>query len=191
MIRTWFLGLYAVGALVVLVRVPAVVRQRSSVERRAEGRERWLPLLVIPLNFGLPLAALALRLGELPWDWTALRVVGLLSSGYAAIMLLSAAATLGRFLRPEAVVLKDHELVTRGPYRIVRHPIYSGNLALWLGAALATLNLLLLATWPLLLLGSRLELAAEERLLAARFGAAWQRYAARTAPLLPRLPGRD
>jgi len=188
-IRHWFLAFYAVGVGVLLVRVLPLALGRSQVERRPEGRERWLPLLLIPLNFGVPLLALWLRLGELPLEWRAVRLGGLLLSGYAAVMLLSASATLGRFLRPEAVVLSDHQLVTAGPYRFVRHPIYSANLALWLGAALGTLNLLLLAAWPLFLAGNRLEVAAEERLLAARFGEAWQGYAARTGRLLPRFVG--
>lgn len=188
-IRGWFLTLYALGVLAILVRVLPLGLRRASIERRAEGRERWLPRLMIPFNFGVPLLALWLRLGELRLEWRPLRLVGVLLSGYAAVMLLSASATLGRFLRPEAVVLADHELVTRGPYRLVRHPIYSANLALWLGAALGTLNGLLLATWPILLAGNRLEVAIEERLLAARFGEVWQRYAARTGRLLPRLWG--
>jgi len=53
-------------------------------------------------------------------------------------MLPWAAATLGRFLVPRAVVLPDHTLVVPGPFRLVCHPAYSGDPTLWLGAALAT-----------------------------------------------------
>jgi protein-S-isoprenylcysteine O-methyltransferase Ste14 len=76
---------------------------------------------------------------------------------------------------------------TGGPYRFVRHPAYSGDLALWLGCALGTMNALLLALWPLYLLGARLEAIREEGILEAHFGAAYRDYAARTGRLVPRL----
>jgi protein-S-isoprenylcysteine O-methyltransferase len=75
------------------------------------------------------------------------------------------------------VVVEDHELVTRGPYRFLRHPAYSGDLALWLGAALGTVNLLLLALWPVSALGTYLQTRQEDELLASKFGAAYETYA--------------
>jgi protein-S-isoprenylcysteine O-methyltransferase Ste14 len=88
-------------------------------------------------------------------------------------------------------IVKNQELATDGPYRFVRHPLYSGNLLLVAGAALA---------------GSRgwgLPLAAvffwfyyppaieyEDRKLHRIFGAAWEQWAAETPALLPRLGAR-
>jgi protein-S-isoprenylcysteine O-methyltransferase Ste14 len=104
-------------------------------------------------------------------------------------MMLWAAATLGRQLVPQAVVFADHALATTGPYALVRHPAYSGDLALWLGAALATLNVALLVLWPAYLLGARAEAGVEEQLLEARFGSAYADYARRTGRFVPRLAG--
>ncbi len=64
-----------------------------------------------------------------------------------------------------------------------------GALALWLGAALGTLNWLLLVLWPLFALAIIRELPAEERMLRAKFGPAYEAYEARTGRLLPRLWG--
>ena len=87
---------------------------------------------------------------------------------------------------PRAVVFPDHALVVRGPYRLVRHPVYSGDLALWLGAALGTLNALLLVLWPLYLLGLSAEASVEEGLLERKFGEAYRDYAARVGRFAPR-----
>jgi protein-S-isoprenylcysteine O-methyltransferase Ste14 len=91
---------------------------------------------------------------------------------------------------PQAVVLSDHVLVTSGPYRFVRHPAYSGDLALWLGAALGTVNLLLLLVWPVSVVATSLETRQEDALLASRFGDAHARRAERTGRLVPRFTAR-
>jgi protein-S-isoprenylcysteine O-methyltransferase Ste14 len=79
------------------------------------------------------------------------------------------------------------KLVTTGPFARVRHPHYAAGLWL-LGPGVAVL----LADWLALLLPLWMGvwlvvlLPAEEARLARRFGAAWDRYAARTPRLLPR-----
>lgn len=77
-----------------------------------------------------------------------------------------------------------HELITSGPYAVVRHPLYTGVGLLVLPWAGFLLN-----TWLGLLIGvvlyaaSRVFAPREEAELAQSFGAAWQRYRARV--LLP------
>ena len=45
--------------------------------------------------------------------------------------------TLGRFFTVDVTIEKDHELVERGPFRIVRHPSYTGVLLAFVGLALS------------------------------------------------------
>jgi protein-S-isoprenylcysteine O-methyltransferase Ste14 len=103
---------------------------------------------------------------------------------------LALAGALVRFYA-SGFIVKNQELATDGPYRFVRHPLYSGNVLLVAGSALA---------------GSRwwgLPLAAlffwfyyppaieyEDRKLHRIFGAAWERWAAETPALVPRLGAR-
>ena len=96
------------------------------------------------------------------------------------------ASTLGRFLVPQARVSHDHALVVEGPFRFVRHPAHSGDLALWLGSALATLNVSLLVLWPLHLFGASVQSHVEDRLLESRFGDEHRRYATRVGRFVPR-----
>ncbi len=146
---------------------------------------RLLPPLLVLLNFVVPPLLIFARVGELDVHWLPVRLLGFVVSLYAAGMLLWAAATLGRFLVPQAVVLPDHDLVTSGPYRFVRHPAYSGDLALWLGAALGTANAILLLLWPVSVFGTYLQTRQEDALLASKFGAAYESYAKRTGRFLP------
>ena len=76
-----------------------------------------------------------------------------------------------------------------GPYQRIRHPIYSAVVALWLGAALGTLNWLLLLLWPGVVFGVLKQAQAEEKLLRSHFGARYDTYAASTGGLLPKLIG--
>ncbi len=64
-------------------------------------------------------------------------------------------------------------------------------MALWLGAALGTLNWLLLALWPLLLAGVFISSRDEEELLREKFGTTYETYAARTGRLIPKVWGRQ
>ena len=82
---------------------------------------------------------------------------------------------------------EGHMLVAAGPYALCRHPMYFG---LFLAAGG---GLLVYRTWTLVfmclsLVGALLKASKEEKLLAAEFGAAWDRYAAEVPPWVPRLP---
>jgi protein-S-isoprenylcysteine O-methyltransferase Ste14 len=88
-------------------------------------------------------------------------------------------------------IKQDHELITTGPYAWVRHPIYTGFLLQFLGAALvydsgATLLFLMLPFFVFFYWQS----AEEEKLLVEHFGDAYRRYRVTTGRLLPKLlPG--
>jgi protein-S-isoprenylcysteine O-methyltransferase Ste14 len=115
------------------------------------------------------------------------RLLGLAVSLAGVALLVWASVVLGRSLVHAAAVFQDHALVTGGPYRFLRHPIYSGYLALLLGSGLGMLNVYLLLLWPLSLLGILVQARSEERLLGLKFGPTYRRYAAGTGQLVPRL----
>jgi protein-S-isoprenylcysteine O-methyltransferase Ste14 len=191
LIRIHFLLFYTAGITVIAFRVLPAVFGEARVEARPSKLRAYLPFVLIPFQWLLPPIIILSRVGELSIDAPALRLLGLALSLYAAALLLWAPITLGRFLVPYAAIFEDHELVTSGPFRFVRHPVYSGNLALFLGAALGTLNIYLLLLWPIAVLGFVAEARIEERLLRDRFGAVYDAYAERTGLLLPRFGARS
>jgi protein-S-isoprenylcysteine O-methyltransferase Ste14 len=146
-------------------------------------------VVLLPVEWLLPPALIAFRVGEIEADWLPFRVVGLTLGLAGAVLLIWASVVLGRFLLHEAAIREDHALVASGPYRFVRHPVYSGYLALLLGSGIAALNVCLLLLWPVSLLGILIQAASEEQLLGERFGQDYQRYVRRTGRLVPRFWG--
>jgi protein-S-isoprenylcysteine O-methyltransferase Ste14 len=188
-LRLCFLSLYAVGPAVALLALLRRRRGTATVGSRVGGWRWYVPAVLLPLEWLLPPALILLGAGEVQAEWLPVRLLGLALGVGGAALLVWASAVLGRFLVHEAAVFQDHALVTGGPYRSIRHPIYSGYLALLLGSGLGMLNVYLLLLWPLSLLGILVQARSEERLLEGKFGPAYRRYAGRTGRLVPRLGG--
>jgi len=87
------------------------------------------------------------------------------------------------------VTLKeDHELVTTGPYAIVRHPIYTGLLLALAGSAMARGELRGLLAVVIATLALWRKLGLEERWMREQFGARYDAYRQRVAALIPFVP---
>ena len=85
-----------------------------------------------------------------------------------------------------AVQLKrDHELITTGPYRHVRHPIYSGLLLLFLGNAVMVGDYRGLLGVAVVFASFWFKLRREEKLLSQHFGDTYAAYRSRTKALVP------
>ena len=78
-----------------------------------------------------------------------------------------------------------HELRTDGPYRVTRHPIYTGLIGMFLGSALVNGIGLWGAVLVLIIVGLLFKLRVEERLMREAFGDAYAAYEARVPALLP------
>ena len=181
--RVWFLVLYILNILGFLVAAIRFRVHREAIEKQTGPLPS--PGIVIPL--GIPLLILLIRVGEIQAEWLPLRLIGLGLSLYNAVLVPWAMQTLGHYLVPGAAVFRDHTLITSGPFRFVRHPIYSAGLALLLGAALGTLNWLLLVFWFVAVAGSPMAVRMEEGLLQSKFGPAYEAYAQQTGRFIPRL----
>lgn len=112
------------------------------------------------------------------------RIISLTLYLFAALILASAAIALGSALTASPIPKDDAELVTRGIYKRVRHPMYSALLLIGLGLLLSTFNLFSLIVY-LALISLLLEKSKyEDALLAARHRDAL-RYQASTGRFLP------
>jgi protein-S-isoprenylcysteine O-methyltransferase Ste14 len=92
---------------------------------------------------------------------------------------------IGRYWSARVTLKEGHHLIESGPYGLVRHPIYSG-LLLSMAATVMTIGTLQSLCGYALLVGALIfKLAAEERLLAANLGQAYQDYQKRVRALIP------
>ena len=99
----------------------------------------------------------------------------------------SAVRTLGKQWSLAARVLEQHELITNGPYALVRHPIYTGVLGMLLATGLAASRWWALGIGAAIyLVGTVLRMRIEERLLRASFGRRYEAYARGVPALIPR-----
>jgi len=78
-----------------------------------------------------------------------------------------------------------HKLVERGPYRLMRHPIYTGHLLMGLGTAITSGSLLAFVGLASFAAGFWLKLTQEERLLLRAFPDEYPAYKARVKALIP------
>jgi protein-S-isoprenylcysteine O-methyltransferase Ste14 len=98
--------------------------------------------------------------------------------------------SLGTNLTDTVVTRREHTLVTRGPYRWVRHPFYDVVALEVVSMSLVTASGLLALLGPAAVAMLFVRTRTEEAKLAERFGAEYQAYAARTGRFVPRLWSR-
>jgi protein-S-isoprenylcysteine O-methyltransferase Ste14 len=149
---------------------------KSLTHRVPVGLSYWL-LLVPDLPGPLPVAvipdaALVRPLG------VAICVCGLLGAIWSR-------RTLAGNWSSDVQFKQEHELVSRGPYRFVRHPIYTSLLLMGLGTAIAANRLGALAGLLSLFAGVWIKLRQEEKLLLQHFPDDYPAYKARVKALVP------
>ncbi len=87
-----------------------------------------------------------------------------------------------------AVTVKvGHQLVRTGPYRWVRHPIYSGMILAMLGTALERRQVRGVVAVALLYAGFKIKSKIEEHAMASTFGAEYHEYSRTTGAIVPKL----
>lgn len=174
--------LITLGVFWLLWCLPFVLMKKNrSGPKTVDRRARW----------GILLAAISYALVTQPRFWQLPVAEWRFALGVAVLILavlLSWTGTraLGRQWRIDAGLNPDHELVMAGPYRIVRHPIYSSMLWLLLGTGFVVTKWWMLAiALPIFIVGTEIRVRIEEGLLASQFGENFQEYKRRTSAYIP------
>ena len=158
-------------------------------QQRTGARDRSTTILTLVTMSGLGLAVLAAyELDDLtlpgPGWWPL--VAGLAVMAVSLALRVWAIRALGRYFKYVVEVQEGHRVIETGPYRLIRHPSYTGMIGAAFGAGLALGNWLSpLAFGGLTLIGFTVRLLAEERTLAATLGEPYRDYMARTHRLVP------
>ena len=114
------------------------------------------------------------------WLGVALTLAGLLFAVWAR-------GYLGTNWSRSVTIKQGHELITTGPYAMVRHPIYTGILTGLLGTAIALSQVRGFVAAVLFFLTFWIKLRLEEQWMRSQFGEAYATYAHQTAALVPYL----
>jgi len=191
-------GFFTLFSLLTLMRLyyrakAGLLRERPPL--RAEGNL----VLATRVLFGVPLIAATICYGlhpqgtwwmevQLPWS---VRMTGLVLGFAALISLWAVHHALGDNFTTSVLPKAHQTLVQTGPYRWVRHPMYSSYLALFVAAFLVSENVVIGFTGTAIILSlMTLRLRKEEALLIERFGDRYRRYMKTTRRFFPSLNPR-
>src|SRR5580658_3285127 len=154
----------------------------EPVASRALRMIIFLIAIVLLSTTRIPLPWLYLQLwpaGFWPfWLGATVTVAGLLLAVWARVYL-------GRNWSRSVTIKQNHELITTGPYTLVRHPIYTGVLTGLLGTAIALSEVRGFVVLVLFFVAFWMKLRMEEQWMRSQFGEIYDTYANHTAALVP------
>jgi protein-S-isoprenylcysteine O-methyltransferase Ste14 len=176
----------------IAIRTPINKKRKKEAmsERRITAQEKILLLLLWMAMFALPIVYSASTWLDfanysLP-DWAGWTGIVLIAG--AVLVFWRAHADLGLNWSPTLEIREKHELVTRGIYGVIRHPMYASQF-LWVIA-----QPLLLQNWLAGFLNLLvfipfyfLRVQAEEQLMLESFGEKYSKYKEKTGAVIPRL----
>ena len=166
--------------------LPLLYLRRRDASAPQDRGTRWIIVLAVYLGI-----AAALELTRVPtlrayadnW-WTLGLAVAIVLSGVA--LRAWAILSLGRYFRRTVTIEPGQMLVRRGPYRVLRHPAYTGIFLIFAGFGLAFGSWVSAAVALLIVFAGMLpRIRVEERALAQAFGTDYTDYAKSTARVLP------
>jgi protein-S-isoprenylcysteine O-methyltransferase Ste14 len=117
----------------------------------------------------------------------AVEIAGILICAGGVAVAIWARRTLGTNWSANPAIKEGHQLVEAGPYRWVRHPIYTGVLLAVLGSALGGGRLIHAAILLAVAISFWFKLRVEEKLMLQQFPEAYPEYMRRTKALVPGL----
>jgi len=163
-------------------------RQAQTMEAGASDRDstRRLGRAYGMAIIGLLLAPVLNVLGIARIPYGAAAWAGLAVECGGIALRIWANQVLGEFYTRTLRVADNQPVVQRGPYRLLRHPGYLGQILMWTGAALAGANwIILVMVVAVICLAYHYRIRAEEAMLGDRLGQPYLDYQARTWKLMP------
>ena len=188
----WFLFLtgliFAMGTVMV-----AGFRRKLIWESSVEGettqeehgdRSFWLITISLAAAFFLPpIEFLFFKLGSNKFGWTITLGIGLIVIG-STLFVLSRRA-LRQAYSGHLSVKTNQILVRDGPYRLIRHPAYTGYLCMAVGISIGYESLTGVLNLILLLICMQYRMNLEEKMLVEHFGDSYRHYIQTTKRLIP------
>lgn len=149
------------------------------------------------IQYWLPLIIAMLLLGPGEWfgqSWlrknfikhsNLVGIIGLSISILGAIIACTSRYNLGKNWSLSIQKKEDHQLIQHGIYKIIRHPIYTGLLLLFIGNAIIVGDYRAIIAVLIVFISLWIKLKKEEKLLTATFGEKYLEYKEKTKALIP------
>ena len=170
------------GEIFGAVLIPRLRRRGATRVRRDRGSGA-LVMVTVFFSISIAFAFGYAGIGMLP-DWVFYLGISLMFLG--VLVRQYAIAILGRFFSLTVQIAEDHKVVEKGPYRLVRHPSYTGVLITFIGLALAVQSLgALLVLLVVFGISFGYRMHVEERTLLSELGQDYNSYMKRTRRLIP------
>lgn len=176
--------------LMIFIRMPHSTKYKK-IEKYLSEKEKREKLLVA-LN-GISMMFVPLIYVFTGWldffktnlpDW--IRIIGIVIIFLGLIFFWWIHKTLGENWSPVLEIRKGHKLITKGPYKYVRHPMYTLFYVFAIGLLLLVSNwfvgLFALSSWHLLYV---IRVSTEEKMMLEQFGIEWENYCRQTRKLIP------
>jgi len=170
-------------------------RQSGAIPRSREGGRTMFLRLLFAVPFYLGMVAYVINPRWMDWSALSLSVtfrwVGVVVGLATLPLLYWVLSSLGRNISETFLTKGDHQLVTRGPYRWVRHPLYTAATIAFLALGLVAANAFILVMGVVIFAAmALLVVPREEAELMDKFGEAYDVYRHRTGALVPRVTVR-
>ena len=174
------------GVFFVVWIVAALFTKRTAYHENASRRFRYIIPIVTAWYFLFRASRLAypFNLPIIP-DNDAVRALAAILCVSGLGFCLWARAVLGRNWSGTVTVKENHELIVRGPYRIVRHPIYTGVLGMLMATAIEQRHVAGLIAVILVFIGLWIKSADEEQVMTKQFPDEYPAYRKQVKRIIP------
>lgn len=190
--RLIFIALFLSGTSIsIFYRWRAQQSSKDEITYREEGPLVMYVLRLLGLGLWVAVIGYMINPGWMQWAsislpvWFRWAAVGL--AGIAWGLILWMFRSLGNNVTPTVITRQEHSLVMSGPYRWIRHPLYTFATLFYASLGLMAANWFIPLMALVIFVMLALRTPKEEDNLIERFGEEYQRYMQRTGRFLPRL----
>jgi protein-S-isoprenylcysteine O-methyltransferase Ste14 len=191
----WFFLL----VIIVFNRIIPLLNSKNNDEQmipdKAAIKNEGKPTFVLRVVFGLVFFVILLmyslypsfmgvfHLGYSLW----LRWLGVLIATIGTVFWIYSQIVLGRYWSPQLQIQNKHKIIREGPYKYIRHPIYSAMMVWVIGIALLTANILFIILAFTFFVFFAARVPKEEKMMIEMFGDPYIQYIKNTGRYFPKV----
>ena len=193
--RMILVGIYTLFSIIrihfrVLAKNNTTIQEKNNITQKL--------LLAMMIYEVLTFIAFVFFYSYIPWDFAHIRIpvwlrlLGLPVGLAAIVYFVIIHRALGKNFSPKLRIKKEQTLITTGPYKRIRHPMYVAFILLHIAVFLIVANWIIGVTWNVfIILIIAIRVKPEEKMMEERFGDEYSEYMKRTGRFLPRLNKRS